>query len=200
MIKAICFDLDGVYFKSSGFQLFKDSLIELGAKIDDINLYLHGDPMNAFKRGEVSEGDYWASSIKALGIDITISQVKEMLVKNYAVDPEVQSIVLKAREAGYKTCVCSNNFVTRIRGLNDKFSFLDNFDFSVFSYEVNDLKPSPVIFKELLLQSGVRPEQMVYSDDNADKLYGAQELGINTFVFSDTAQFKKELVKLGVVL
>ena len=128
MIKAICFDLDGVYFKSSGFQLFKDSLIELGAKIDDINLYLHGDPMNAFKRGEVSEGDYWASSIKALGIDITISQVKEMLVKNYAVDPEVQSIVLKAREAGYKTCVCSNNFVTRIRGLNDKFSFLDNFD------------------------------------------------------------------------
>jgi HAD superfamily hydrolase (TIGR01509 family) len=101
---------------------------------------------------------------------------------------------------GYKTCICSNNFITRVRGLNDKFSFLDNFDFSVFSYEVGELKPSSIIFEELLVRSKLKPEQLVYSDDNADKLYGAQNLGINTFVFSNATCFKEELARLGVIL
>ncbi|HTE21749.1 MAG TPA: HAD-IA family hydrolase [Candidatus Limnocylindria bacterium] len=200
MIKAICFDLDGMYFEASGFQLFKDALIRLGAKMEDINLYLHGDSMKAFKRGEIDEDDYWSSVIKSLGIDITTAAIKELLVKNYKLNSEVHSLVLKAKEAGYKTCICSNNFITRVRGLNDKFGFLDHFDVSVFSYEVKDLKPSPVIFKELLLRTAVKPEELIYADDNADKLSGAQTLGINTFTFSSIDQFKEELVKLGVAL
>jgi hypothetical protein len=42
--------------------------------------------MDAFKRGETTEDEYWRSFIKALDVNLTINEVKEMLVKNYVVD------------------------------------------------------------------------------------------------------------------
>lgn len=200
MIKAICFDLDGVYFEASGFQSFKNALIKLGAKPEDINYCLYDEPMNRFKRGEIDEDEYWNRTIDLLGIGISVAEIKDLLTKGYTVNPEVHELVLKSKNAGFKTCICSNNFTTRVRSLNEKFDFLKDFDASVFSYEVKALKPSPIIFKELLRRVGVRPEELVYSDDKPDKLAGAQELGIKTFVFADVDQFKKELEKLDVKL
>lgn len=200
MIKAICFDLDGVYFDDSGFQLFKDTLVELGASRETVTDCFHGGSMDQFKRGELSEDEYWQSTLRSLGINISAPDIQSLMVKHYNVNPEVRTLVLMARQAGYKTCVCSNNFTTRISKLNEKFNFLEDFDFSVFSYEVGELKPSPVIFKELLLRANVKPDELVYSDDNSDKLAGAQELGINTFTFTNIDQFKDELTKLGVAL
>ena len=46
MIKAICFDLDGVYFSENGFKSFKQKIIDMGADTE-------------FKRGTTKEQEYW---------------------------------------------------------------------------------------------------------------------------------------------
>lgn len=200
MIKAICFDLDGVYFTSKGFSSFKEKIMNLGVSKEDTDYYLHGEPMLEFKRGEVSEEDYWQGAVDYWNLDIAPSEIIELLPLGYEIDPEVHKVLEQVKESGYKTCICSNNFVTRIEKLQKKFGFLEDFDVAVFSYEIGVTKPDKKIFEELIRRTNVKPEELVYSDDGEDKLKRALELGINAFLYENFEQFKDKLLELGVNL
>lgn len=65
-----------------------------------------------------------------------------MLRESYLVNVDVESYVRKIRLAGYMTCLCSNNFITRIRELEKEFAFLKHFDTKIFSYDIGVLKPN----------------------------------------------------------
>jgi FMN phosphatase YigB (HAD superfamily) len=52
----------------------------------------------------------------------------------------------------------------------------------------------------LLEKLNVKPEELIYSDDNPARLSGAHELGIQTFVFQNFDQFMDELKKRGIDL
>ena len=86
----------------------------------------------------------------------------------------------------------------RINSLEEKWGIRDLFDVKVFSYEVGIMKPAKEIFQVLVDKTGVLPQEIVYSDDNESKLQGANELGINTFVYTDFERFVKRLEELGV--
>lgn len=200
MIKAICFDLDGMYFTAESFKKFRSKLAVNTSEEKAIEVLNTSDEMAAFKAGELSEGEFWAYAITELKLEMNEIEIFATLRECYEENPRVKEMVLKAREMGYKTCICSNNNITRIRELEYKFGFLQNFDFAIFSFEVGTLKPDPAIFQELITRTGLKAEEIVYADDNADKLKGAQELGITCFTFSDATQFQTELTKLGINL
>jgi putative hydrolase of the HAD superfamily len=108
--------------------------------------------------------------------------------------------VKKVRAAGYKTVICSNNFPARIDGLHKRFGFLDDFDVAVFSYEVGISKPAKEIFQTLIAKASVEAHEIVYSDDDESKMVGANELGINTFMYTDFDAFINYLEGVGVTV
>ena len=61
------------------------------------------------------------------------------------------------------------------------------------------MKPDKEIFKALIRESNVEPQQIVYSDDSPEKLSGANELGIHTFVFENVDGFIKKLKEFEVL-
>ena len=192
-IKAVCFDLDGVYFTPESFQRFKKS-ISNGIDEERLNNVLYkSSEMLSFKRGEITENEYWDFVRRELEIDLTNEQIFRTLQDSYETNSEIVDIVHAVRKKGYKTCICSNNFITRIRELNNKFDFLKDFDVHVFSYEVGVMKPDQKIFESLVKKSQVRADQIIYSDDSPDKLAGAEELGIHTIVFEDVSSFVTKL-------
>ncbi len=199
MTRAVCFDLDGVYFTAAGFDAFKQRLVTLGASMNEVNAQMHGPLMESFKKGEVNEDTFWHSALDELKLGLSIEQIKQLLVGNYSVNQEVKTLIAKLRASGYKTCICSNNFITRVHALQQKFGFLVDFDVAVFSYEVGVLKPAKGIFEELISRLAVTPNEIIYSDDGADKIKGALELGITAFVYTDFAQFTDELKRHGVI-
>jgi HAD superfamily hydrolase (TIGR01509 family) len=123
----------------------------------------------------------------------------ELLRNSYKINPEVKSYIQEIRSKGIISSVCSNNFETRVRELNSKFDFLKDFDIRIFSFEVGAIKPDKKIFEVLLENTGVKPEGIIYSDDSNEKLKGALELGINSFVFENFEQFKGEVRRFGVL-
>lgn len=198
MIKAICFDLDGVYFTPESFINFKSNLPKKVTNPDIVNDVLYRQNMLLFKTGKMTEAGYWDDATKKLGITADFDEICAIMRDSYEVNADVVEYVHKVRRAGYITCICSNNFETRIRELNKKFDFISNFDVSVFSYEVGVMKPDKKIFEVLINRAGVEPNELVYSDDSAEKLGGALELGINAFVYENFDQFKNKLSFLGV--
>ena len=198
-IKAVCFDLDGVYFTPESFQRFKK---KLGKGVDGelVNYVLYrSEQMLSFKRGEISENEYWDFVRSKFDISLSNDEIFSILRDSYETNSEVIDIVRSVKEKGYKTCICSNNFETRVRELNEKFDFLKDFDVQVFSFKVGTMKPDKKILEVLVRESGVNPDEIVYSDDSPDKLKGANELGIHTFVFEGIEGFVDRLNEFGVL-
>ncbi len=153
-----------------------------------------------YKLGKMTDDEYWTWAASEWKLDLTSEELTDLLVASYSVNQDVEAVVKSARNHGYKTLICSNNFPVRVNGLNERFHFLDNFDVAVFSHEVGAVKPSEAIFSELIEKSGVPAASIAFADDDADNLTGAETLGIQTFLYEDFDQFTNKLEELGVTL
>jgi len=201
MIRAITFDLDGVYFPN-GKKNFIKALQGHGVSKDEAErVFLKSHEMNSqYKLGKMTDDEYWIWAAKEWGVPLSPKELIALLVSGYDVSPEVKKVVHAAREHGYKTLICSNNFPARVNGLQERFGFLDNFDTSVFSYEVGATKPSEAIFIELVKRSRLAAEEIAFADDDADNVSGAKAVGVTAFLYEDFDKFMEHLMLLGVKL
>lgn len=199
MIKAITFDLDGVYFTADSFPRFKRSLPKNVVNSSIVDLVLSSSQqMLAFKKGELSEADYWDYVRHNLGIDLDNSQIFQLLSDSYQVDQLVVDTVKKVRSLGIKTCICTNNFPTRINALDSRFHFLSDFDVKVVSYQIGSIKPDPLIFQSLISKSHCLPEEIVFADDHLVNVTTAKSLGLNAFLYQGFDDFVRNLQRQGV--
>lgn len=201
MIEAITFDLDGVYFPN-GKKNFLSSLTELGVAEDEARrVFLDSPEMNSqYKLGALSDQQYWSWAIKQWELDMTPAEIVDLLIVGYDVDPKVVDTIQRVRQLGYKTLVCSNNFPARVDGLQKRFGFRDNFDAAVFSHEAGAAKPSHQIFSELIARAGVEASAIIFADDSAANVRGAQQAGITAFPYTGFGSFTNRLHEFGVAL
>jgi len=199
MIQAITFDLDGVYFPD-GKAKFVKAIEARGVAHDEAKrVFADSDEMNKqYKLGKMSDEAFWGWAAREWKLGLSQREIVEILIDSYSIDSDVEGALKSVRQQGYKTLICSNNFPARVNGLQQRFHFLDNFDAAVFSYEVGAAKPSEIIFKELIRRAGVPAESIVFADDNAEKLSGAEVLGIVTFVYEGFDKFLVRLKELGI--
>jgi HAD superfamily hydrolase (TIGR01509 family) len=199
MIKAITFDLDGVYFRN-GKSRFIANLVNLGVfETEATRVFLKSDEMNLrYKTGALSDHEFWTWALQEWGLDLSVEEIIGLMIGGYDVDKQVAKVVQEVRRKGYKTLVCSNNFAARIDGLQMRFGFLGDFDATAMSYEVGAAKPSREIFEVLVERAGVLAHEIAYADDDASKLAGVDALGIQTFVYQGFEKFLASLRQLGV--
>lgn len=201
-IRAICFDLDGVYFTPHGKQSFHKALSqEFGADpaiVDEIMYRSHA--MRDFVTRKILPAAFWEYVRSQTTITASDEELVARWVRDYEIDPDVQKAVQSAKQQGFITCVCTNNNAARLPALEAKFGFYSDFDVVVSSHEVGYVKPHKEIFEALLEKTDVRPGELVYSDDNPDRLQGAKDLGIIVFTYQDFEQFLQELAGLGINL
>ncbi len=199
MIKALTFDLDGVYF-INGKSNFIKNLVALGVNETEAKrVFLESEEMNRkYKTGQWTDQEFWTWALTEWKLNKTVSDIVDLLISGYEENKEVVGFVKNIRAKGYKTLICSNNFAARINGLQKKFGFLDNFDAVVLAYQVGSTKPDRKIFEELISKSGVQPNEILYTDDYQAALDSAGNLGIQTYFYKDFKDFTETLAKLGV--
>jgi len=73
---------------------------------------------------------------------------------------------------------------------------LELFDTKVISSEVGLLKPDPAIFRLAAERLGVAPSEAVFTDDHAEYLPGAVQVGMPTVLFTGLADFKEKFAQL----
>lgn len=98
----ICFDLDGVFFTEQSFHIFKQ---KLAPQIDaeKRNEVLAFSPeMKAFKRGEMSENDFWDFAKKELQISLSIEKIGTIFQETYEIDEKVLAFIRHLRAKGYR--------------------------------------------------------------------------------------------------
>lgn len=194
MIKVVCFDLDGVYFTPEGKVAFYNRLVEMSGSEEKVRFVLYeSKEMLDFVTGKLDQLGFLNFINKYLNLSLSLEELADIWVSKYEINKEVRDYIYDLRSRGIKSATCSNNNPIRINALEEKFGFLEDFDIKVFSYECGFVKPSKEIFLELIKKSGVDPEDIIYSDDNEDKLLGAREVGIKTFVYKGFDGFRSKV-------
>jgi epoxide hydrolase-like predicted phosphatase len=201
MVSVITFDLDGVYFPNGKANFIK-ALGKLGVSEDEAKRgFLKSPQMNLeYKNGKMTDEQFWSWAVSEWKLKTPWEDVVKLLIDGYEVDELVVSKVRELRKDGYKTAICSNNFPARIKGLQEKFGFLDDFDVVVLACDVGASKPDKKIFEALVSKSGVKPEEIIFADDNPDNLAGAKEVGISTFLYEGFEKYMEQLKSVGVTV
>jgi epoxide hydrolase-like predicted phosphatase len=136
------------------------------------------NPVAALERGEIEVPDFEREFAARLSVDtgreIEPDGLLQRMFDQFAHEPAMSALVLRARRQGIRTGLLSNSWGNEY----PREGWDQMFDAIVISGEVGMRKPEPQIFHHALELIGVRPEQAVFVDDLQVNITAAEEVGI----------------------
>ncbi len=118
-------------------------------------------------------------------------------LENYTDMPGMRGLVGRLRE-NYKVGLLTNMNPELYQFYSQKFGVESLFDFVYYSGKFKVQKPDAEIYRIVMRDLGVSPQNMVFIDDNPSYVAGAKAVGIRTVQFQNTEQVISELRKMGV--
>ena len=186
MIKAICFDLDWVYFTNEWKESFYKYLLETTWDKSKVDNFLYSNTVTReLYLWKVSSKKFLISMEDFLWKKINIKELSSIRCEYYKINKKVKNTISLLRSKWYIICSCTNNNLIRINGLESKFWFKKDFDFIISSHEIGIFKPDKRIFQSLIDKTKLKADQIIYTDDKLSKLSWAKELWIHTYLYDN---------------
>lgn len=201
MIKTIVFDLGGVLF-SEGKSVAIKNLAEKHNYDKDVVLNFLTSPESLrLRRGLLSDNEFWnwGQSILPEGYDANL--IKEEWYNGYLLDEELFKLIKRMKEDGkYKLVIFSGNIESRVEFLDQKYDFRKYFDIEVYSFDCHLNKPNKRFVEAMLNAVNSEPGEIIYIDDAKECVIPAQEMGINTIIYSrgETRDLEGKLREFGI--
>jgi FMN phosphatase YigB (HAD superfamily) len=164
------------------------------------NLFFDSELTHLFEDGKISPSQFF-SQVKEilnlrLGYDEFVPIWNEIF---FFSEKNLQVYNLASGLKGkYQITLLSNINVLHFEYIKKTFPILDAFHNIITSFETGFSKPSPAIYKKALQVLGAEAQNVFYTDDRAELVESARQLGIQGFVFKSPDQLKKDLQGLGI--
>jgi len=194
VIKAVIFDFGGVIaeegFRQGLFDIAnangKDSEFIFNSAVDLIH------KPNGYVVGKASEASWWNELRVLTGIAGSDSKLREIILGRFVVRPEMMKIVNSLKSKGYIVSILSDQ-TNWLDELDSRNPFSHAFRYVFNSYYIHKSKRDHTVFRDACGTIGVRPEEVLFIDDNEDNTERAREEGLNTICFRDIDSFRSEL-------
>jgi epoxide hydrolase-like predicted phosphatase len=159
------------------------------------------NPVAALERGEIEvpqfEDELAARLAERSGRQVEARGLLGRMFAEFAHEPAMSSLVLRAKQAGLTTGLLSNSWGNEY----PREGWDEMFDAVVISGEVGMRKPEPEIFAHVLGLLGVRAEETVFVDDLSPNVVAARSLGLVAVHHTSYDETAAELERLfGVTL
>lgn len=179
MIRAVLFDFGGVLTQSGRKGFIAHTLADMyGVPVADIQIdALHGD----LRRGNIDSKAFFAELNRRYGSKRTITpkMFVEKVHATFVAAPGVYELAARLRKHGIRTGILSNVFAINARELREQGRY-DGFDPVVLSCDEGYSKPDTEFYQIALKRLGdVRPEEVLFIDDQDKCLPPAQALGMH---------------------
>lgn len=161
-----------------------------------INPYYPAEVFGRLERGDISAAEAF-DQIRALEgrTDVSDRQIADAFAQFLSGIPKGRlQMIRELRRRGLHTYVLSNNspiLMPRIREMfrAEGLEMEDYFDRIYFSFELRELKPSPEIFRKMIADSGIRPEESLFIDDGQRNVNAARALGFSVYMPAPHEEF-----------
>ncbi|MFH0877461.1 MAG: HAD family phosphatase [Candidatus Omnitrophota bacterium] len=109
--------------------------------------------------------------------------------------------VLRRLKKKYRLHLISNINELHYQFIQKTFpKHLSVFDKIYCSHQVGRRKPDVLIYRRAMADAGVRPQNVLYTDDRKDLIQEAKKLGIRTLLFKNVKDFTNQLKKFDIFL
>lgn len=197
-IKAVLFDLGGVYFEDGTDKFLKILSGKTGKFYRDLYPIFREGKSLEYRKNEISGKDFFDWASKQVGAGLSGDELNEMWLSQYIEVPGIRKLIEGLKEKGVRTTVLSDNVPERISYLENKYHFLSLFDDVVLSYQVNLTKTSAEIFSLALSRLNIKPEAAVFVDDREINLEIARKTGIKSILYTSVENLQRDLDKMVV--
>lgn len=185
MLKAVIFDFFDV-IRSDGFNRW---LAKRGLRLE--GEYLEAAQKN--DRGEFQEGEFIAEIAQLAGEPP--ESVADEMENGNELNRELVAYIASLH-GRYKTAILSNSDSEYLRNEIEKYELKRLFDEIIISSEVGYIKPQRGIFDLATTRLGVKPDEVLFTDDNPRHIEGAKQAGLHTLLFTSTSTFRKDFEQL----
>jgi 2-haloacid dehalogenase len=196
----VVFDLGGVLIKWDPRHLYR----KLFDAPDEMESFL-AEVTTADWNAQQDAGRPWAEAIATLVAEHP--ERRELIEAFHLRWPEMLSgeipgtvdVLSELRAAGIRLVALSNWSAEMFPVALERFDFLSWFEGIVISGEVGVNKPDPRIFEHLVGRFGIEPAESLFIDDSPANIDAARALGFRAIQFTDAAELRRELVRLGLL-
>ena len=178
MIKVIAFDLVGVLVTER-----------------DIDLTTEEDKLERMFGSNINDSDYLMEARKIIDKDsILMRTTEELIDKLYKVKDENLFRKIKEKYNNVKIIIATHH-VSFVRNFIGETLGVDYLDDVLISAEIHKVKPNSDFYNHILDKFDLKPEELLFLDDNIDNIDGAEKLGINTIKVNKDADLYSEIIK-----
>lgn len=196
MIKAVLFDLGGVFFEDGTEKFLRLLSQKTNKSYEELYPIFREGKSIEYRENTLSGKEFFAWASQQLNSSVSAEDLNNLWVSQYTEISGMRDIVLWLKSLNIKTGILSDNVPERIEYLETKYHFLDLFDDVVLSYEVNLTKNTHEIFDLALSRLNLSPKETVFIDDRQPNLELAQETGIIPIQFEEPENLRNKLEKL----
>ncbi|MGA2070089.1 MAG: HAD family phosphatase [Sedimentisphaerales bacterium] len=191
-INAVIFDWGGVLIEDPAPALFKYCANAFGVSIEQY-VTAFDICINDFQTGIVTEQQFWSNMAQRLNVPMpkVNSLWTEAFRAAYKPRQEMFSLVSRLRKAGCKTAILSNTEKPVVEIINKQR--YGSFDVTVLSCLEGTAKPGRKIYEIALDRLGIPARQALFIDDKQENIDGAKRIGLQTILFENTCNFKKDI-------
>jgi FMN phosphatase YigB (HAD superfamily) len=151
---------------------------------------------NSYKGALGTQDAYSRASIRTgISTDEIESTLLKLIDSLTLIDESVE-LLHEIHQKDIHTLFCLSNmpYIT-IKHLERKYSIWEMFDECLISSRIGMIKPDLQIYKYMIDSYALSPKYTVFIDDTQKNIDSAKKLGINTILFIDPIQCRRELEK-----
>jgi len=193
-IKAIIFDMGGVIIRTCDRNPRQELANRLGITISELeNKVFYSDSSFRSERGEITKQEHWKNVLHNINIkNVNIKEIDEAFWAGDCLNSELVEFIRKLKK-NYRIGLLSNAFLNACEWLDKKFHFINEFDLSVFSYEVEMRKPDSRIYLLICNRLKANPSSAVFIDDFFANVQGARNAGLQAIQYKENNQIRNDL-------
>jgi len=151
-----------------------------------------------FESGEMTFDEHAVQAISNLGIDMPLDEFTALydsvLIPSESMFPLIERIAEKHRLA-----LVSNTSEPHWKSAERFLPFSSSLDPVIVSYEVGVMKPEAAFYDALLERSGVLAANILFVDDLAENIEGAESAGMIGHQFTSQRSLEIALGELGII-
>lgn len=188
MIKAIIFDLNGIFIQSEKLSDRFEKDFNISSKIFIPKLI---EIMEKVRRPEAGPAFlYWKPILEEWKLNFTEAEFWNYWFKEEKESDEMIQYASKLRSRGIKIIILSNNFKERAEYYGHYIWMHEVVDKAYFSWQTGFVKPDIKAWKLILSENDLKPENCIYFDDQEKNLLAAEEVGIKSYLFTNELDLK----------
>ncbi|QVL57112.1 MAG: HAD family phosphatase [Simkaniaceae bacterium] len=198
--KTIIFDLGNVLVNFSHEKMFDQVASLTGIPSESVYELLFEERTGLqYERGLISTEEIYQLIQKRASITFEISELIEAASTIFTPSIEMEPLVKKLKNKGYRLILLSNTFEPHFNYIAENYSFLPLFDHLILSYEFGYAKPEKKIYEEAIKQAKCLSSECFFIDDRLENIRAAEILGIKGHHFRTPSLLMDDLIRCGIL-